>query len=537
MRRGFCAVALMCAAGCGKFGEHPKSPAQGGSPWVEVVSDHFTVVSDLPRPEAESTARELEEGLDGLTQIAFEHPRIPVERTTVVVFHGESDFHAFIPARFDGLFSRSLHDDPEGPRFVIVHDFLTQETRTTFFHELTHDLIERNLGATPVWLNEGWADYYSTLRVDGGSIVIGEAPRRITFTVDRNYSWFRDRSGKMTLAVPIDVVPPPSELVKMSHQDFYRTEPGQNVDEGDLAVEARYIGAWAFVHMLVDGSADYQRRFRSFYAGLTQGKSFDEAYRAAFGDLPPARIDRDFRRYLDAGDLALFRSRYQPPKTPFTYAVRTLTDAEIHLYWARLTPWTGKSADTALRDLDAAVAAAPSSPEPHYYRGLFWLARGNLRSAEEELARATQVSPNEPRFLLATLVLRTKQYELASGAPDEGPVREAAERLGGVARTPNELNTAAVTLEALSQLDQALPLAKRAVALAPYDADILDTYASVLFNLGHVDEAVDVQTAAVSFLDEHTDESALRERLERYRRSVVATPAPPENADGDGLGR
>src|SRR5262249_3697092 len=163
--------------------------------------------------------------------------------------------------------------------------------------------------------------------------------------------------------------------------------------------------------------------------------------------------------------------------------------------------------------------AAPSSPEPHYLRGLFWLARDNLFAAEQELGAATRASPNEPRFLLATLWLRRKQYE-SSSSTDVSPVSDAAERLGRVARTPNELNGAADMLRATSKLDEALPLAQRAAALAPFDPEILDTYANILFDLGRVSEAVEVQTAAVSFMDEHTQDEGILFRLERYKSAL-----------------
>ena len=204
-------VLLAGSTGCGHYGEHPKCPTEGGSPWLEVASDHFTVVSDLPREEVQYTAYELEASLDALTQISFEHPRIPVERTTVVIFRSSSDYHAFRPELTGGTFYKRLPNDPEASRVVVVYDSLTPETRKPFIHELTHDLIDRNLGAVPPWLNEGWAEYYSTLRVEDGKVVIGESPGAFTFTDERAYSFVKDGRGGSVLAIPIDQVPPPSE--------------------------------------------------------------------------------------------------------------------------------------------------------------------------------------------------------------------------------------------------------------------------------------------------------------------------------------
>jgi tetratricopeptide (TPR) repeat protein len=512
------ALLLASSSGCGHYGEHPKCPPEGGSPWLEVASDHFTVVSDLPREEALSTARGLEESLDALTQISFEHPRIPVERTTVVIFRSGSDYHAFRPEQTAGTFYKRLPNDPEASRFVVVYDSLTPETRKPFIHELTHDLIERNIGAAPPWLNEGWAEYYSTLRVVDGKVVIGESPRALTFTDERAYSTVQDGRGGWVLAIPIDQVPPPSSLMKMPASEFYRsvlTEHANNDD--DLRGETLYAAAWAFVHMLVDGPSAYQRRLAAFLRSSVSGKSVEDALRDGFGDLPPEQLDRDFRKYLGAGEIAVWQLRYQPPAKPFAFSVRALPDYELHLYWARLTKWTGPSAATARRDLDAARAAEPFSPEPRYYRGLFEMAQDDLPAAKTELAAALAADPNEPRYLLGLLYLLRKEAEVASSPDKVREVATLAARLGSTARTATELNAAADTLNHLGRPDAGLALAQRAAKLAPYDADVLDTYANALFELGRVAEAIDIQTAAVSFMDEDERDAGIVQRLELYK--------------------
>jgi tetratricopeptide (TPR) repeat protein len=108
----------------------------------------------------------------------------------------------------------------------------------------------------------------------------------------------------------------------------------------------------------------------------------------------------------------------------------------------------------------------------------------------------------------------------ASGGANPDQVREATAlvtRLGRVARTAAELNAAADTLNQLGKSAESLPLAERAAKLAPYDADVLDTQATALFNLDRVAEAVEVQTAAVAFMDEDERDPGILQRLELYK--------------------
>src|SRR5687767_5341709 len=86
-------VACALLLGCAQYGARPACPAKGGSPWVEVSSAHFRVVSDLPLGDTESVARELEQRFDALNQAIFVHTRAPAEPITVVLFEKASDFH------------------------------------------------------------------------------------------------------------------------------------------------------------------------------------------------------------------------------------------------------------------------------------------------------------------------------------------------------------------------------------------------------------------------------------------------------------
>jgi tetratricopeptide (TPR) repeat protein len=515
---GVCAC--LCVLSCATYGARPKSPAEGGATWTRVESDHFTVVSDLPREEAESTARELEQGLEALTNVVFKRPRTPVEHTTVVVFQDSSDFHAFMPSMVEGRFYPHLSNDPEGPRFLVVHGNLMTDDRIAFFHELTHDLFDRNFGSSPPWLREGWAEYYSSIRTDGHEVIFGERARHLTFTEESGYFAYREKSGAAGLAIPIGLVPPPSKLIHMRQREFYGPALASNpTTDDELSTETNYAAAWALVHMLLDGPAAYQELFKAFLQGAVAGKTLDAAFRTAFADVSPAQLDQDFRRYLAAREIVVSKVRYVPPAKPFSVTSCSMTDAEVHLYWAFLTAWRGPSAQAARRDLDAAVAAAPTWPDATYYRGLFFLAAGDTASAVRDIGLALEASPGDSRFLLGALVLSLRRQN-ATHSGDTAPLLDAAERLRPVAHTAVELNVAADTLRRLSRLDEALELAERAVALAPVDADILDTLANVLFDLGRVEEAVQIQTTAASFLDEDTGDHGITKRLVRYKAAL-----------------
>jgi tetratricopeptide (TPR) repeat protein len=489
---------------------------------VQVDSEHFVIVTDLDRADAIATARQLEQGFDAIAKVAFVHPRTTVEPTTVVIFRGDSDFHTFLPPMAGAAFSSHWHNDPEGRRILIAQGMLTEENRFMFFHELTHDLVHLNFGAAPPWLQEGWAEYYSTVHVNGAKAIVGEAPRQVTFTEESDYQVYRDKAGAGWFAIPIRDVPSATELMRMDRSAFYLQAFAEDpTSEETLATERHYVAAWALVHMLLDGPAPYPERFGRFMQEANEGKALEVALREAFGDLPPGQLDLDFRRYLAKRDVAIWSTHYERPSKPLGVSTRYLADAEVHLLWGLLASWAPATASVGERELDTAIDAAPSWPDAMYYRGVFAIAQGRLDEAQRRISTALTKSPNDSRFLLGLLFLKIVQQQKTK-SKDVAGLLDVAVRLSRVANNATELNAAADTLRGLSHAQDALPLAERAVALAPFDPAVLDTLANVLFDLGRAREAVAVQTAAVSFLDEHTQGLGIEKRLARYKAAAAA---------------
>jgi tetratricopeptide (TPR) repeat protein len=99
---------------------------------------------------------------------------------------------------------------------------------------------------------------------------------------------------------------------------------------------------------------------------------------------------------------------------------------------------------------------------------------------------------------------------------------EAAAALAKVASSPLQLGVLAIIYCDVGQLELALDYAKRAVALAPIDTWVLETEATILNELGRVEEALSVQRAAVAFLPEDDDGKAVLRRLSAYEERARA---------------
>jgi tetratricopeptide (TPR) repeat protein len=506
---------------CAPHGARPKCPAEGGHPWREVTSPNFRVVTDLSFADARVTARGLESSLDALRQGAFEHSRTHIEPTTVVVFESESDLHAFVPQQVAGRFMGQLPGDLEPTRIVLLSGEPGDEARINLMHELTHDLFDLNFGPAPVWLSEGWAQYYSTIQFDGNEIVVGLPLPGISFTAKGSDFWLRAPDHRLVRVMDVDSVTLPSRLLAMSRADFYRPSLAANPTEQDKRLtQANYIGAWALVHMFNDWPARYVKLYQEFLRQSLHAPA-DEAFRAAFASVSLAELDHDFRLYLVERQMASFRRPGRPSSEP-PMSNRLLTDSEVHLLWARLSPAQGPGAVATRHDLDQAIAAEPAAAEPRYFSGIFWLHAGKLTQAEQDLDAAIRKSPADPRFLYAQVVLHGMQRGPMKSLSNDDPLLQTVEELARVAQTPTQLTAVAAMLGISQDAERGLTSAKQAVKLAPIDFRALDITAFLLAKLGRLDEALRVQRAAAAFVPESTNAPEIFDHLRSYESRAVS---------------
>ncbi|MFK8043517.1 hypothetical protein [Congregibacter sp.] len=96
------------------------------------------------------------------------------------------------------------------------------------FHEISHLITARHLGATPPWLNEGLAEHYETLHIVDGNVGFSENKQHLTLLEQRG-------------AVPMDT------LTQLSRENWMLKD-----------AERRYASAWALIAFLMDTEAGRQ---------------------------------------------------------------------------------------------------------------------------------------------------------------------------------------------------------------------------------------------------------------------------------------
>lgn len=504
LRRAAAAAVLLLAAvlpsGCA--GMRAECRAHGGTDWRELRTEHFRVRTQLGPAASRQAAEDLElyrAALLGTFGGGGPSGGEPVE---VVLLSDGGAFRELVPPPSGG-FTTQLHGrwmlvipgDTGGNAALALPEVMR--------HELAHYVLRQKLLRMPRWLNEGLAGHLSTLSLtpDRSGVLLGAPPLR-------EGQWVSTQ-GVLELG----------EL-----WDWESRCPGARL--------ACYASSWLWVRYLNDVHPD---AFAQLQQRLGRAEEPRDAFRAAFGHLSETALTRGAAAYLEQNETRLYRMPFAPPRV--AVSERPLSDAEVHVLRAQMRLVAPLSEETLPR---LGGAQLPTTR------------RERLAAVEEEVARALALEPE----LVAARVLAARLAEtpeemveglraLVRDHPTEGEAwkalarslgaDDAGERLEALAQAHALMPHDVQVLDDLAwaqtregRWEEALPLAERAVALAPWAPLYADTLAGALHAAGRCREALAQQRRALDLLDEHAsrrERADMLQRLEDYARTC--SPARP----------
>lgn len=139
------------------------------------------------------------------------------------------------------------------------------------FHEYVHLVLNHTSGPLPVWMEEGLAEFYSTLQVREGKVRLG-------VTVPEHL--------RLLAATPLLSAPELLGVTRSSPQLNAESHAGQF-----------YAQSWAMVHLLRLHER-YRAGFSTFVAAVERGEALGAAFQTAFGKTASEAVS-ELRAYLD----------------------------------------------------------------------------------------------------------------------------------------------------------------------------------------------------------------------------------------------
>src|SRR5215472_6502471 len=234
-----------------------------GEKWLRVESPHF----ELYTTDDAKSGREAIQHFEQVRSAFLDILGIKLVNRRPVNIVAFRDAEEYAPYR--------IHDNVvayymASPRhdFIVIED-LTVEHHHLAVHEYTHLVIDQAGLKLPLWLNEGFAEIYSTMRVSGNKILVGRIiPERLA----------------AAQSVSIDL----QEILTATRNSAVYTVPGKQI--------IFYGESWALVHML-KFSKPYAQGIDRFLDAVGRGEPGGSALERIYGK-PLAEIQKDLNAYV-----------------------------------------------------------------------------------------------------------------------------------------------------------------------------------------------------------------------------------------------
>jgi tetratricopeptide (TPR) repeat protein len=449
-------LALVFASGPAVFAGEPQ--------WVEVRSPNFSVVTDAGEKRGREVAMRFEQMravFGALMTKANVNLPIPLQ---IVAFRNTKEMRQVAPlfngkpTQVAGLF-QSASD-----RSFIMLDMSVENPWSVVFHEYAHQLMNGNLqGEVDPWFQEGFAEYFSSIEVDGKQVRVGK--------------------------VPNDEYVILKQLGTIKIADLFRVQQNsQTYNESGDHRTTFYAESGMLMHYIYDNQLMPKV---AVYFDLEENKHMrvEDAIQQAFGMSAP-QFDKALHNYVSDG-----RYRYYPIPTPAnispgTYTASALSAGEGNAVLADIHLHSRDYQEKALNEFQEILKSDPKNPAACRGLGYAYLQKQDFKQAAEYFKRASQLDSKDPRVHYYSALLMVRESGFGNGADLPGITAELEASIG---LDPNFADSYALLAFAQStggDAGKAIVTLKKALAISPRNQNYIFNLANLYLADRQPDHAI-----------------------------------------------
>lgn len=387
--------------------------------WVEIHSAHFYVLTDAGEKRGREVALRMEQMRSIFGQLLLRDKLKMSVPITVIALKSDKYFGFIAPTKQN--MAKAFYV-PGSDRIYIVLNLFEPDPWRAIAHPLAHYLMNYNYPPAQGWFDEGFAEYFGSMRVDDKGVDIGGDPEMTS-------EWFEDAFENLNRNpnTPQSLTQLVSSPVWLSTVDlFTMRHDGSGAREGTHHT-LYYAQSWMVVHYLINKNRLPET---GVYLDLVlnQKVPVDKAIVQAF-DLTPATFEEAVKTYfhsLSGLGIAMDRSK-QPLEqadvaqpyhltAPFGpdeigMTVTPVLDPEAKAVIGDVMARIPERRDQAVHELQQ-LTEDPKDNEPAR-RALAWddLQQKKFDAAADELERATELDPRDPWIWYYRSVLKYRRAE------------------------------------------------------------------------------------------------------------------------------
>jgi len=396
--------------------------------WIRVSSDHFSVLTDADDKKAREVAVRFEQMRAVFGELLLKRKVSMSEPIEILAFRNDKEYADIAPVRAEQVSDAPGLFLPGSDRNFIGLNLSQPHSWEAIYHPLAHYYLNYNYPPTQSWFDEGFAEYFASVKLTGTQAAIGSDP-------ELSVPWNENISGNQIQKrhVAQSFIEQLNTAAWLPITDLFSGHSDHAEDLGGIHDTLFHAQSWMVVHYLLNQNKlaetgtyfDLVENKKVSIAEAIQqayGKSvtqFDQAVKDYFKALKPLFLALEASKRPDSKSIDLNSPEYQVSHvasldaenvgTSVVQIADPVADASVAEMELRL-PEHRLQAETQLKRIvdDQKTANAIA------YRALAWahMQKKEFDPAHEELNQASQLDPKDPwvHYYLALI-----KYEEANG--------------------------------------------------------------------------------------------------------------------------
>lgn len=464
--------------------------------WIQVSAPHFTVLTNSSEEQGRRIAGQFEQ-MRAVFQVRYATLAADPSRPIVVLaIKDDKEFRSLEPlaflakdhARVAGFFLRV----PDKNYILVSLDANFAHPYSTVYHEYTHLLFSKMAEWMPLWLNEGWAQFYQNTDIHEKYVDMGDlTPDDIP--VLRKKRWL----------IPLN------ELFKVDHSSpYYQKENQTTIFYEESLALTHYLEQRDFrnkTHVLLD-----------YATLLSHGVDPVSAGTQAFGDLK--KLQDALSGYIGQQSFSHFQMPVSSGIDIAAIQETMLTRAQTDLRRADFLAYVGRVAD-AQTMVEQLLKDDPNNVSALETMGFLELRQTHVDSAKDCYVKAAELDPGS--FLAQYYAAALSMGTAGSTDPQIESRLRAAIRLNP-SFAPAYDRLAMYLTQQRRGLDEARRFALTAVSLDPGKVNYRLDVAQVLLAMAQGESAVAVLQFAATLAQSSEEAEQVNVALKRAREFVKA---------------
>jgi hypothetical protein len=461
--------------------------AHAAAKWSYASSPHFEVFTSGNEQHARDAIADFE-SVHAFFEKALDLPSASAPRTRLVVFSSPKEFDPYKP----NAVAHAFYLNAPGGDYIVMQS-LDADAFPVVVHEYAHLMIRRTGADYPLWLNEGFAEFYSTMAPEGRKMRLGLAPlQRVQL-----------------LATTVRLIP----LERLLAIDDRAPEYNDPVQ-----APLFYAECWAMTHMLISHES-YRARSAAFFSEVSHGTPATAALSAVYGR-PMAAINEDLGNYARRGTYASSLADSPDSAHNLRITAGPVDDMDVAITLAAIIGWQHDREEQGRVALAALDARGSGSLRLAEARGLLEMYMKNEDAATPYLAKAVSLGSVNATVLRA--------YAGLIGTSD--PERQEALLGKAVSISPDDIDVRIDLARVLVDRDRGAEAMKTVAGITRIPRDRTFAFYEVLtlacVSAGEIDDAraaaAHVTAAARTEPEKMQAETLTREAATtRPRRQVI----------------